>query len=142
MHELQTHQVELNLQNEQLAANEHDIAEIFSYYKTLYDFAPIGYFVAGLDGQILESNLACTELFGVASDEFSGRHVDSLLKSESRSMFFKLLKQLLELGASTSCSVQSDQGSGSRSLQLNVRVAPDGQHLLIMVSEIEQSTNA
>src|SRR3990167_3173331 len=106
LHELQTHQVELDLQNEQLAANEHDIAQSFSYYQALFDFAPIGYFVAGLDGQILESNLVCAELFEVESSEFSGRHFDSLLRAESRSTFFRLLKRLLELGTSESCVVQ------------------------------------
>lgn len=142
LHELQTHQVELDLQNEQLAANEHDIAKSFSYYQGLFDFAPIGYFVAGLDGQILESNLACAELFEVESNEFSGRHFDSLLRPESRSMFFRLLKRLLEQGTRESCVVQSDHAFGGRTLQINARCAPGGQHLLILVSELDKSMNA
>lgn len=142
LHELQTHQVELDLQNEQLAANEQEISKSFSYYQALYDFAPLGYFVAGLDGQILESNGACAEVFEVEADQFTGRHIDSLLKPESRSMFFRLLKHLLELGTSSACVVQSDDAFGSHFLQLNARVAPGGQHLLIMVSKIDPATNA
>ena len=52
LHELQVHQIELEMQNEELS-QAYDIAEVaLKKYTMLYDFAPMGYFTLDQDGRI------------------------------------------------------------------------------------------
>jgi PAS domain-containing protein len=56
-HELQVHQVELELQNEELIRTRNAAEELRDKYLDLYDFAPVGYFVLDINGHIIEVNL-------------------------------------------------------------------------------------
>lgn len=142
LHELQTHQVEIDLQNDQLLVNERDFALRLEHYRTLYDFAPLGYFILGLDGQILEGNLAGAELFGLEADELGGSRIEGLLMPDSRPTLLGMLVHLRDRGTATSCVIQSDPVHGGRLLQLNASVAPSGQSLLMMVSELNRAPGA
>lgn len=143
LHELQAYQVELDLQHAQLEANEREFALELARYKSLYEFAPVGYLVAGLDGRLIESNPAGAELLGVARDEVGGRPVDSFLGTGSRLAFAGLLKQLRDGAAGASCEVQSgDTGSGSRRLRIVANISPGGEAVLMMVSECDRMPDA
>jgi PAS domain S-box-containing protein len=73
IHELQVHQVELELQNEELMrANEN--AEIATEkYTELYDFAPTGYFTLSKDGEIKELNITGAKMLGKNRSELKNR---------------------------------------------------------------------
>ena len=58
VHELQVHQIELEMQNEELCRAQAAAQELSNKYCDLFDFAPIGYFLLAERGQILEVNLA------------------------------------------------------------------------------------
>ncbi len=64
LHELQIHQVELEMQNAELQKSYCDQELLLSQYKLLYDFAPVGYFTLDRGGCILKSNLAGARLIG------------------------------------------------------------------------------
>lgn len=143
LHELQAYQVELDLQHAQLEANEREFALELARYKALYEFAPVGYLVAGLDGRLIESNPAGAELLGVARDEIGGRPVDSFLGTGSRLAFAGLLKQLRDGASGISCEVQSgDTGSGPRRLRIVANISPGGEAVLMMVSECDRMPGA
>ncbi len=57
VHELRTHQIELEMQNEELRRAQIELEESRNRYSDLYDFAPIGYFTFDKNGLILEVNL-------------------------------------------------------------------------------------
>jgi PAS domain-containing protein len=65
LHELQTHQVELDLQHAQLLESENELHAQLAHYRALYEQAPIGYLVLEGDGRILQSNRAAAELLGL-----------------------------------------------------------------------------
>lgn len=133
LHELQTHQVELDLQHEQLKANEREFAQELDRYKALFDFAPVGYFVADREGLIIEANLAGAQLLGVEQNEFGGRPLANFLAPGSRLALLGLLKKLRNDGASASCEVQTSDGS--RPLHIAANMAPGGAAILMVVSE-------
>ncbi|MCX5893942.1 MAG: sensor domain-containing diguanylate cyclase, partial [Deltaproteobacteria bacterium] len=57
VHELQVHQTELDMQNQELRQAYQELEESRSRYETLYDFAPVGYFSLSLKGKIIQVNL-------------------------------------------------------------------------------------
>ena len=64
-HELQVHQIELEMQNEQLRTAQIALETARDRYVDLYDFAPIGYLSVGRDGEITEANLTAAGLLGI-----------------------------------------------------------------------------
>ena len=65
VHELQVHQIELEMQNEELQRAQAAAEEASEKYHDLFDFAPVGYFLWDAEGQILEVNLAGAALLGL-----------------------------------------------------------------------------
>jgi len=135
LHELQVHQVELDLQIEQQELNELELSCELARYRNLFEFAPIGYLVLTLDGHIIEANQTAPGLLGVVSDELAGRRFDCFLAAASQSSFAGLLNNLSQDGSSTSCQMQTDAIRGlAGTLELSARVSPGGDAVLLIVS--------
>jgi PAS domain S-box-containing protein len=63
-HELEVHQVELEMQNEELQRVQAELVASEEKYRDLYEFAPIGYLALEGSGKILEANLAAASILG------------------------------------------------------------------------------
>jgi PAS domain S-box-containing protein len=132
LHELQVHQVELDLQHEQVEAARREIAEDLARYKALYESAPAGYFNVDSAGRILEGNLAGAELFGLGLGELSGRRLESFLAPASRPVLLEVLQELREGVPRASCDVQARNVGGARTLRVVAGAAPDGASFLLV----------
>ncbi len=64
LHELQVHQIELELQNEDLVAANRDLDALRTKYQTLYDLAPVGYVTVSSAGVVMELNVRASEMLG------------------------------------------------------------------------------
>jgi formate hydrogenlyase transcriptional activator len=65
VHELEVHQIELEMQNAELKRAQEELELSRNKYVELYDFAPVGYFTSDAEGKILEVNLTGAKLMGV-----------------------------------------------------------------------------
>lgn len=136
LHELQTHQVELDLQQSQMEANERESSEQLIHYRVLFEAAPVGYLVVALDGQILESNPAATRMLGTDSGTLEGSTLDTVLGPRSQPVLSGLMEALTRGDRGASYEVHpSNNGDTSGSLLLNSSIAPDGNAILITLSE-------
>ena len=66
IHELDTYQLELELQNEDLRNTQEELEKSRRRYADLYDFAPIAYITLSENGLILEANVTAGTMLGVA----------------------------------------------------------------------------
>ncbi|HQQ62029.1 MAG TPA: PAS domain-containing protein [Pseudomonadales bacterium] len=139
LHELQTHQVELDLQRAQLEANEHEVATDLAHFRALYDFAPFGYLVVSLDGYIIESNLAGARLLGSGRYKLEGCAVDSLLLPASRPLLSALLQKLRDSDTTISCVVNANAGVTSL-LHITASAFPGRESILMVVVDIAGAT--
>ena len=132
LHELQVHQVELDLQNEEIAANEQSLVGDLGLYRGLFDFAPIAYCVVDPCGTIVQANLATARLFGIGQCELEGQRIDSILKPKNRPLLLDLLQRVSQGGASDSCiSETADATQGIRHMQFLATLPPGREHILL-----------
>lgn len=105
IHELQVHQVELEMQNEELHLARELTAGALEKYSDLYDFAPVSYLTLDREGSILEANLATTTLLGIDRSQLVGQRLGSSITPTDRPAFASFLAKVFEGGSKKSCEV-------------------------------------
>ena len=105
LHELQVHQIELEMQNEELS-QAYDIAEVaLKKYTMLYDFAPMGYFTLDQDGRICELNFTAADLLGDRRFSLINSNFKLFISEESKAVFNQFFKNVYTHEAKESCEV-------------------------------------
>ncbi len=106
IHELQVHQIELEMQNEELKNSRAELEELSEKYYDLYDFAPVGYFTLDLVNRITEVNSTGADLLGFPKENLVDRYFRWYVPPESTKSFHnhfnksfrKMEKQTFEIG--------------------------------------------
>ncbi len=111
--ERQVHQVELELQNEELQRTRADLEESLARYTDLYESAPVGYLTLGRDGDIRQVNLTGARLLGNERARLVGRRLGLLLAAQSRPVFHAFLASVFASGTSQTCEVMSRPQEGA-----------------------------
>ncbi|MDX1588021.1 MAG: PAS domain-containing protein [Oleiphilaceae bacterium] len=144
LHELQTHQVELDIQYEQLQHSERQAYRDRLYYHTLFHSAPLGYLILGQDGHIIDYNEAATELLASRSDSLHGQPLESLLRPSRPSRLAAFLELPRHSHSACSCVLESHDESrqDDSHWQLNARLAPSGEAILLTVSRLDARETA
>lgn len=133
LQELQVHQVEFDLLQEQLEQNRNDLSFALDIYLERFNFAPFGYCALARDGKILEANLAAGHVFGVEPMALNGRRISSLVSAASRLALTLMLRRLGASGAGESCEVEVNTGSINRRFQLVATAPPTSDNSLMIV---------
>ena len=87
IHELEVHQVELDMQNDELRRAQAEIELSRAKYVDLYDFAPVGYFTLTPAGKIEEVNLTGAKVLGVEKTNLVNRDFRLFIAPEFKSLF-------------------------------------------------------
>ena len=80
--ELNIHEIELEMQNEELQTTQVKLVESKENYTELFDFAPISYFILDIDGVIQNVNLKGCNLIGFEKKQLIGKHLSVFLNGE------------------------------------------------------------
>jgi PAS domain S-box-containing protein len=98
LHELQVHQIELEMQNEELRRSQGELEAARARYFDLFDLAPVGYFTLSEQGLILEANLTAAGLLGVGRRDLVKKPFTRFILPEDQDIYYRHRKQLFETG--------------------------------------------
>lgn len=138
LHELQVHQVELDLQHEHMDDERLALEQSTLRLAELFVSAPIAYFLVNVTGQIAEGNLAGARLLGVEHDDVDSTNITRLASPDSRASMLALLAQVLTSGKKHSCRVQA-LDPALMELEVIASASPDGQHCLVVVTSVDST---
>ena len=96
LHELRVHQIELEMQNEELRRTQEELEGSRARYFDLYDLAPVGYFTLSEKGLILEANLTAAKLLGVARGTLIKQPLFRFIVAEDQDLYYMHRKALAE----------------------------------------------
>ena len=106
LHELRVHQIELEIQNEELRLAQVEINAARARYFDLYDLAPVGYCTISEKGLILEANITAATLLGVARAMLVNQHISRFLFKEDQTPYYLHHKHLFETGKPQACELR------------------------------------
>ncbi len=116
LHELQVHQVELDLQHEQAEQECRQLAEDLAGYTALFDLAPFAYLSLDPEDVVIAANRIAADWLTPGLGEaqaWAGCRVEDLLAPECRSAVRGMLAALRQGGGRQTCAVQSKVGGNS-----------------------------
>ena len=116
LHELRVHQVELEMQNEELRNAQEELEASPARYFDLYDLAPVGYLSVSEQGLILEANLTFATMLGVARARGAllQQPLTHFILPEDEDIYYLHRKSLLETGVPQVCELRVLREDGAR----------------------------
>ena len=123
VHELQVHQIELEMQNEELRQAQGTIVASQERYADLYDFAPIGYFTFDHMGLITEVNLTGASLLGIERGQLSKKPFSLFVAVPFRDTFHRHYRDVSITGTAGTCELQLTRKGGT-SFYVSVQSMP------------------
>ncbi|RJQ50318.1 MAG: PAS domain-containing sensor histidine kinase [Nitrospiraceae bacterium] len=112
IHELRVHQVELEMQNEELRKSQTELEESRARYSDLYDFAPVGYFTFDKNGLIIEANLPGAGQLGVERHLLIRKPFASFIHKDDQDAFFLHRGRVFEAKTLQTCELRLKRKSG------------------------------
>ena len=106
LHELQVHQIELEMQNEELQTAQGRLDKARARYFDLYDLAPVGYCTVSEQGLITEANLATATLLGVSRSYIVGQPISRFITRAHQDRFYTHRRQVMSTGDAHACELQ------------------------------------
>ncbi len=113
IHDLRVHQIELEMQNEELRQAQLALEESRDRYLDLYDYAPVGYFTLDHNALVMEANLAGASLLGMDRGSLIGKPLTSFVHEETQDTFYFHRNQILETGTRHMCDIKLVKPDGS-----------------------------
>lgn len=124
LHELRIHQIELELQNEELRKLKTDQETAHQKYFQLYNYAPIGYLIFNKQGSIAEINLTGTRLLGQERQQLLNTPFILYLNSPSRELFSQHLSKVFNTKTTQTCELTVQPPGSGQIIQIQMESTP------------------
>ena len=142
LHELQVHQIELEMQNEQLRSAQLALEIERSRYFDLYDLAPVAYCSLSDKGLFLQANQTTATLFGLSRQELLQWVFYRLILKADQHAWHQHCQQLISSGAPQTCQLRMIKPDGTTfwgHLVSTLQPAPDGSvQQRVVISDISE----
>jgi len=146
LHELRVHQIELEMQNEELRRAQAELDAARARYFDLYDLAPVSYCTVSEQGLILEANLTAATLLGVARWALIKQPISRFILPEDQDIYYRHRKQLFETSEPQGCELRMVNKDGTTFwawLEVTVAQDADGAFVCrVMLSDITERKRA
>ncbi len=113
LHELQVHQVQIEMQNEEISRAQAELDAIRTRYFDLYERAPVGYCTLNEEGVILETNLTAATLLCVERDALVQKPITRFILPDYQESYFFHHKQIFETGEPQTCELRMERNDGT-----------------------------
>lgn len=134
LHELQVHQVELDLQQEQIENDRRLFSEALEGYAVLFEDAPFAYFTLEPDGRLIEANRIGEAWLGVERSEWASHRVQNFFAADHRVAVRDALQRLAGGGACEYLEVQT--AGGVSDLKVAITAVRGGRPVLLALMPI------
>ena len=146
LHELQVHQIELELQNEEPVARRDELEAGLARYTDLYDFAPVAYASLSADGTLTQTNLAGARLLGSPRARLEGKRVAFFVINADRRTFRNWLDQVFAGTEPRPCQLRLhpvDPAEGTqRTVRFDGKLSAKGSQCRTVLTNLTQQLAA
>jgi PAS domain S-box-containing protein len=143
LHELQVHQIELEMQNEELRNSWTAVEAGLERYTDLYDFAPVGYFTLGRNGVIVQTNLTGARLLGLERARLSGRRFGAFVSEADLPTFNSFLDQVFAAQPNQTYNLELViKNEPQRTVQVKATLSKDGRECRAALLDITEHKQA
>ena len=145
LQELEVHQIELEMQQDELARSHAEVEVSLNQYSELYDFAPVGYFSLTQDGTIKRINLTGARLLGSERGKLINRRFAQFIANEDRLGFNNFLYKVFSTGqGQKSCEIllQADDSAAPHWAQIEATPPEQGSECKLAVIDITDRKRA
>ncbi len=111
--ELQLHQIELEMQNDELRRAEKELDAERERYFDLYDLSPVGYCTLNEKGLILEINITAATFLGVAKGAMVKQPLTRFILPEDQDIYYRHCKKLFENDELQTCELRMVKKDGT-----------------------------
>jgi PAS domain S-box-containing protein len=113
LHELRVHQIELEMQNEELRRTQEELGDSRARYFDLYDFAPVGYITVSLKGFILNANLTFANMLSTERSNVINKPLTDFIIFEDQDIFYNYRRELLGPKIQNTCELRLRNKEGT-----------------------------
>jgi diguanylate cyclase (GGDEF)-like protein/PAS domain S-box-containing protein len=142
LHDLQVHQIELEMQNVELRRVQNELDAERARYFDLYDLAPVGYCTVTDKGLIKEVNLTTSTLFNVPRSQLIKQPIGNFIFKDDQGIYYQLRHKLRDIDRPLSCELRLIQRNGAPFwAHLVVSAVQDddgGSELRIVITDITE----
>jgi PAS domain S-box-containing protein len=143
VHELQVHQIELEMQNEELQKARDQMEAGLEKYSDLYDFAPVGFLTLDREGTIREANLTSASLLGIERSRLVKRRFGLCVSPADLPAFNAFLTRVFESKVRESCEVTLiNEGSPPVEVRIEAAAAASGRECRAVLEDITRHKRA